>query len=130
MRESTTQLPWSGGDSELQTLINEDLARENARLRTEAREMQENVAQLQEATSGYEEQRRRNVELTRESERLQATIRTTQTNFDAQRREVEQLSREVDRLKTQLRRNARAPPPRRDTTDMPPPAYDELGAMA
>ncbi|KAJ6456381.1 MBOAT, membrane-bound O-acyltransferase family-domain-containing protein [Mycena sanguinolenta] len=129
MRESTTQLQWSGGDSELQTLINEDLARENARLRTEAREMQDNVAQL--ATSGHEEQRRFNAELAEENERRLGMIQALQTNLEAQRTEVEQLAREVDRLKTQLRAaSARAAPVRGDTTDLPPPAYNELDTTA
>ncbi|KAK7061435.1 hypothetical protein R3P38DRAFT_2829491 [Favolaschia claudopus] len=136
MRESTTQLPWSGGDSELQTLINEDLARENARLRTEAREMQENVAQLQEATAGLEEQRRANAELVRERQRMEATMRTMQTNLDVQRRDLGQLSRDLERLRVhphshpQPRHNARAPPARRDTTDLPPPAYNEFDPIA
>ncbi|KAJ7781585.1 hypothetical protein B0H16DRAFT_1498965 [Mycena metata] len=138
MRESTTQLPWSGGDSELQTLINEDLAHENARLRTEAREMQENVAQLQEATSDYAEQRRVNAQLKADAERLEALVQTMGKSMDRQKREMRQLLNEMERLKMQAqtqtqgragRSNGAAGPSRRtDSTDVPPPAYNELDA--
>uniref|UniRef100_A0A0W0FKY8 Uncharacterized protein n=1 Tax=Moniliophthora roreri TaxID=221103 RepID=A0A0W0FKY8_MONRR len=127
LRESM-HIPSSGGDEELQMLINEDLARANTRLRRQVQELTESVAQLQTASVELDAQKQIERSLARENRRLQRRIRDleggsveTQTQL---RRRVEELTGENQRLRQEAdQRSARRV---EESSDMPPPAYEEI----
>ncbi|KAE9405921.1 hypothetical protein BT96DRAFT_852147 [Gymnopus androsaceus JB14] len=134
-RESSTHVPTVTGDDELQTLINEDLSRENHRLRNQMRELNNSLSELQAPNDEMVALKESTRALTRENKRLQRRLREMESSNaaasssgsqDEQRRRVGELSRENERLRRDLEQ-ARRRPARQDTTDAPPPAYEEVG---
>ncbi|KAK7060205.1 hypothetical protein VNI00_000970 [Paramarasmius palmivorus] len=132
MRESM-HVPSSGGDEELQMLINEDLARENTRLRRQVQELTESVAQLQSASVELDAQKQIERSLTRENRRLQRRIRDMESgNVETQtqlRRRVEELTTENQRLRQQASHQT-APRVQEESSDVPPPAYEEIAVVS
>ncbi|KIK65612.1 hypothetical protein GYMLUDRAFT_39090 [Collybiopsis luxurians FD-317 M1] len=131
LRESSTQVPSVNGDQELQNLINEDLSRENRRLRNQVRELQESISQLQTPNEELDSLKEATRAMTRENKRLQRRVRELESASipqDSSRRRLEELNRENERLRRDLeqaRRRSTAPQ-RNNSTDLPPPAYEEI----
>ncbi|KAF9076542.1 hypothetical protein BDP27DRAFT_1313514 [Rhodocollybia butyracea] len=129
LRETSTRVPTGGGDEELQNLINEDLSRENRQLRSKTRELQEFIAQRQAPTYELNSLKESTRELTHENKRLQRRVRELESESasrDEARNRAEELDRENARLRRELEQTRRRPV-RQNTTDVPPPAYEEIG---
>ncbi|KAJ3906039.1 hypothetical protein F5879DRAFT_684535 [Lentinula edodes] len=127
LREASTHVPSVAGDEELQNLINEDLSRENRQLRNQASELQETLSQLQIPNDELDSLKGITRMLTRENKRLQRRVREMESLSTAQegmRQQVEQLNRDNERLRRELAQVRR---PRQNTTDVPPPAYEDIG---
>ncbi|KAJ4472158.1 hypothetical protein J3R30DRAFT_1043097 [Lentinula aciculospora] len=129
LREASTNVPSVTDDQELQNFINEDLSLENNRLRNQARELQEALSQLRAPNDELIYVKETTRALTRENGRLQRRIQEMEgasTAQDGMRRQVEQLSRDNERLRRGLEQTRRRPA-RQNTTDLPPPAYEDIG---
>ncbi|KAJ4500013.1 hypothetical protein C8R41DRAFT_572090 [Lentinula lateritia] len=127
LRETSTHVPSVAGDQELQNLINEDLSRENRQLRNQASELQETLSQLQIPNDELDSLKGITRVLTRENKRLQRRVREMESLSTAQegmRQQVEQLNRDNERLRRDLAQVRR---PHQSTTDVPPPAYEDIG---
>lgn len=122
LRQSTAQVPSSGGDDELQMLINEELSRENSTLRSKVNELQESLAQLQRLSSEQDDNRRAAEEMTRRYRRLQRRLEEAANQHS---RVEQQLNSRVEELEQELGTLRQHTADDHQDGHVPPPAYTE-----
>ncbi|KAJ7591402.1 cytoskeletal-regulatory complex EF hand-domain-containing protein [Mycena floridula] len=117
LRNANSELPSTGGDEELQTLINQELSRENTTLRTKVQELQ---ASLQQSQTARVEQEARQQEASGRRRQLQRRIQELETQRETSEADLHQRIQALERENQALRQ------PSRDDVLVPPPAYAEM----